>query len=306
MHLLPTSLRYFQEVARTGSIAVAADTLHVSASAISRQVAALERQMGVALFERHARGMDLTAPGRLLLSHVRRTGKEGARLIEELRTLSTSRRQVLRVASCEGLARRRIPEALCLFQQEHPDVDIRLTVLPSAFATHRVQEGEADVAAVYAIAPPRDISVFASFPAPAHAVLPRKTGEGLYGEPIPLAALCEYPLALSSQGITQRELFDLAVGMEGLTPRIAMETDHVGVLMEFVRSGTGATLLSHFALDQETDDFATLRAIDHPVLGQRHAQVHLPPPGDRKTWAEAFAAHLATVLAAHPLKQGLG
>ncbi|MFK0072366.1 LysR family transcriptional regulator [Arthrobacter woluwensis] len=300
MRILPTSLQYFYEVARSGTIVVAAETLHVSSSAISRQIATLERQLGVALFTRHARGMELSPAGRMLLSHVRRTELEGAALLEELQTLENPRRRVLRVTSCEGLARKRVPEALALFQKEHPDVDVELTVLASALSTHRLLEGEADVAAVYAIAPPHEVRVLGSFPAPAHAILPRRSPAAETFGPIGLSELCGLPLALSSRGITQRELFDIAVRMDHLEPRIALETDHVSPLMEFVRSGAGATLLSHFTVDPLADDYAVLRSIDHPVLGQRQAQVQLPLGPGGRTWAEAFGRHLSDILAQCP------
>ncbi|MGO4455261.1 LysR family transcriptional regulator [Arthrobacter sp. RAF14] len=300
MRILPTNFQYFYEVARSGTIAEAAESLHVSSSAISRQIATLERQLGVALFTRHARGMELSPAGRMLLSHVRRTEMEGETLLDELQTLQHPRRRVLRVTSCEGLARKRVPEALTLFQQEHPDVDVELTVLASALSTHRLQEGESDVAAVYAIAPPREVRVAGSFPAPAHAILPHDSEAAETPGPISLPELCRLPLALSSRGITQRELFDIAVRMDRLEPRIALETDHVSPLMEFVRASAGATLLSHFTVDPMADDYAVLRSIDHPVLGQRQAQVQLPLGRGRRTWAEAFARHLSEVLSRCP------
>jgi len=304
MNILPTSLQYFREVARSGSISVAAETLLVSPSAISRQISGLERQLGAALFTRHARGMDLSTAGRMLLTHVRRTESEGEMLLEELQTLGNPRRRVLRISSCEGLARRQVPKAISLFQQEHPEVDVELTVLPSALATHRLQESESNVAAVYALAPALDVAVAGSYPAPAHAILPAGSELAEVTGPISLKELAAVPLALSSSGITQRELFDIAVGMEQLTPRIALETDHVSPLLEFVRSCAGATLLSHFTIDPEGDDYAVLRPIDHPVLGQRQAQVQLPLGQGRRTWAEAFAAHLSAVLAGYPAPCG--
>lgn len=58
------ALRYFVEVARTGSISDASARLHVAVSAISRQIARLESDLGVALFERRPRGMSLSEIGR--------------------------------------------------------------------------------------------------------------------------------------------------------------------------------------------------------------------------------------------------
>ena len=84
----------------------AADVLHVSASAISRQVSKLEASVGAPLFMRHPRGMLLTEAGRLLLAHTRRSELEGEALIEELRDSETQRKRVIKIASAEGLASR--------------------------------------------------------------------------------------------------------------------------------------------------------------------------------------------------------
>ena len=72
-HLLQDlALRYFSEVAHSGSLTEASSRLHIAASALSRQIAALESQIGSPLFERHPRGMVLSAAGEILLQHVRR------------------------------------------------------------------------------------------------------------------------------------------------------------------------------------------------------------------------------------------
>src|SRR5690606_33447204 len=65
----PASLRYFREVAAQGSLRHAAERLYIAQSALSRQIRALEEDLGVPLFERRARGMVLTAAGRLLLDY---------------------------------------------------------------------------------------------------------------------------------------------------------------------------------------------------------------------------------------------
>ena len=64
--LQDTALRYFLEVAQCGSVSLASQRLHVAMSAISRQIANLELQLGTPLFERHARGMVPTAAGEIL------------------------------------------------------------------------------------------------------------------------------------------------------------------------------------------------------------------------------------------------
>ena len=86
--LLSLPLRYFLEVARTGSVNQAAQRLHVAASAVSRQLGKLEDSLGVVLFERQARGMALTEAGTRLLAHASAHDAQALELVEQLQDLS--------------------------------------------------------------------------------------------------------------------------------------------------------------------------------------------------------------------------
>jgi len=97
-------LMYLDQVARAGSIRKAAARLHISASAINRQILALEDELGTPLFQRLPRKMVLTAAGEVLIHHVRQTFKElewAQVKIEELKGL---RRGEVTVAMMSGLA----------------------------------------------------------------------------------------------------------------------------------------------------------------------------------------------------------
>src|SRR6266545_2553221 len=80
-------LKYLDEVARLGSIRKAAARLNVAASAINRQILALESELGVPIFERMPRRLRLTATGELLIAHVRETLKTHPRVHVALKVL---------------------------------------------------------------------------------------------------------------------------------------------------------------------------------------------------------------------------
>ncbi|WP_179208886.1 LysR family transcriptional regulator [Salinicola salarius] len=82
MQLLQTSLRYFEEVARQGSLRKAAERLHVAASAVNRQILKLEAELGVPLFERLPRGLRLSAAGELMLYQIRQWQRDERHLLE--------------------------------------------------------------------------------------------------------------------------------------------------------------------------------------------------------------------------------
>ncbi|WP_251063443.1 MULTISPECIES: LysR substrate-binding domain-containing protein [unclassified Streptomyces] len=124
----------------------------------------------------------------------------------------------------EGFGRRLVPRAIADFRRAHPDVTFRLDVVPRQEATRRVVEGNADVAVTYAMGPQHDVRVECAVVVPVSAVVP--LGHELAGrDRIGLAELCAHPLALGSPGTSQRELFDIAVRLEGLTVRPALVCD---------------------------------------------------------------------------------
>ncbi len=110
-HLLlqDTALRYFHEVAQCGSLTEASARLHVAASAISRQIAALEGLLGTPLFERHPRGMVLNAAGEILADHVRRAGLDAERALGEIEALQGLRSGRVRIASSDAFANEFLP-----------------------------------------------------------------------------------------------------------------------------------------------------------------------------------------------------
>jgi LysR family nitrogen assimilation transcriptional regulator len=81
----PRQLKYFVEIARTGSITTAAATLHIAQPALSHHIAAMEQELGVPLLQRHARGVRLTAEGQRLLDRAASILRQLDRLHDDVR-----------------------------------------------------------------------------------------------------------------------------------------------------------------------------------------------------------------------------
>jgi len=295
MQILPTSLMYFKEVAAGGSITLAAEAAHVSASAISRQITKLEASVGVSLFARHPRGMVLTEAGQLLLAHARRTEAEGDALVEELRAGESDKTRVIKVASAEGLASGRVVSAIAAISAQYSGVVFQLDVVPSAHATRQVMDGRVDVAAVFALGPQRDVTVEYSTPAPPQAAV--ATGHPLSAHNmVTLEEICRYKLALARKGLTQRELFDIAIQREGLKAEIALESDQLGSVLEFARRSEGVTLASRFSVPADAHHGLVFIPVDDPVLNQREGQIQTMPGRRKSALVMAFIAALAATL----------
>ena len=119
------SLRAFEATARHLSFSKAAQELHVTPAALSHQIRGLEEQLGLKLFHRRARSIELTEPGRLIYPGIR-TGFEAIReAVERLDRGNQDR--VLVVSSTPGLTAKWLVPRLYKFLALHPDVETRIT-----------------------------------------------------------------------------------------------------------------------------------------------------------------------------------
>src|SRR3954447_17295507 len=139
-------LSVFREVVRRGSLSAAAGALRFTQPAVSRQIAALEREAGAQLLERTPRGIRLTEPGRILLGHAEaildRMAAARAQ-VESVASLSGGR---LRIGSFQTVNATIVPRAIAAFAREHPEVELSLieAITPEAIA--HLRSGDVDLA----------------------------------------------------------------------------------------------------------------------------------------------------------------
>jgi DNA-binding transcriptional LysR family regulator len=141
-------LAVFRAVATLGSFTAAAKSLRYTQSAVSRQIAALEEDLGVALFDREARGVRLTEEGRVLLAHAEAVLDRldvARRELTAIRDLDGGRLRIGAFATAEA---RLVPEAMVAFQRDFPGVELSLSDGLTASLAARVRAGELDVAVV--------------------------------------------------------------------------------------------------------------------------------------------------------------
>ncbi|WP_244851342.1 LysR family transcriptional regulator [Caballeronia sp. SL2Y3] len=268
-----TALRYFLEVARSGSLSKASERLFVAVSALSRQIAKIEEQMGTPLFERRPRGMVLTEAGRLLANHARRSQLEDERVIDEIRGLSASGRATIRIAASEGVAPDFLPQAFAHFLTTHPRAHFHLDVSAPSIATQRVRDGSHDIAVCFSMAPEQDVHVHYAQRAPVYALM-RRDHPLASREAVSLADLHAWPLAMHSQGVTLRQLFDIACSLEGLVFEPVFVGNYHMALQSFVRLTDAITLTGYLTVRSRlgAEGFAAV-PISNPELHQRTLQI---------------------------------
>jgi len=268
------ALRYFVEVARTGSLAAASDNLHVAVSAISRQISKLEADIGAPLFERLPRGMMLTEPGELLAEHARRTLLEADAVLGEISASEARGGKLVRIACTEGFTRSFLPAALARHHEAAPNARYALRSGAPAQVEHWVTAGEVDIGVAFSGGGASALlNVVYSIEMPVRALL-GATHPLASRASLTLADLQAFPLALLERGTTVRQLFDLCCSTQGVRIEPVLSSNNSAALHAFAALTGAITLGSAVALKGlEKERSLVWRPIDEPLLSQRVLQV---------------------------------
>ncbi|MFD1560030.1 LysR family transcriptional regulator [Paraburkholderia silviterrae] len=264
------ALRYFVEVARTGSLAAASENLHVAVSAISRQITKLEEDVGTALFERMPRGMVLTESGERLAEHARRALLEGDAVLAEIATAKALGRGIVRIGCTEGFTRSFLPHVLARHHAGAPQVRFDLRSGTPSQVEQWVATGEVDLGLAFSSGDPAKVQVEYSAEAPVCALL--APGHSLARRAsLTLADLRDYPVALLARGNTARQLFDECCARHGITLEPILTSNNSSALHAFASLAGAITLGSKLSLSGLANDLSLVaRRFDEPLLNQRN------------------------------------
>lgn len=239
-------LRYFLSVAEHESFSRAAAVLRVAQPALSRQIQHLEAELGVQLLSRHARGVYLTAAGKILRERASHTLKQ----IEE------TRRELLATATdAVGRVHLGMPPSLRdivtlplvkTFRRECPAVFLKVMEATSMMLNDSVSAGDLDLAVVGNLEPDAGLESVPVAQERLFLVGPPGFAQDLR-QPPELAILADTPLILTSRPNTLRMLVENAASKRGLTLRVVMEADHFPLVLEMVRDGLGFTITPYSA-----------------------------------------------------------
>jgi DNA-binding transcriptional LysR family regulator len=242
-------LQSFLRVAQEGSITRAAETLCLTQPAVTQQVRALERELGVALFDRTGRGVRLTPAGAALQQYARRS----LALLDECRQAiadleaGASGRLVLGAGVTTSIFH--LPGWLRAFQERHPGIDVVVRTGRSRETAALVLEREIDLGLVTSGVQNPDLRVVELYEEEIILVAPR--GHPLAGRALPAAELARAPLILFRQGAGFREYLDRALQRAGITPQVKMESDSAEAIKSFVAVGLGVSFLPAAAVEAE-------------------------------------------------------
>jgi LysR family hca operon transcriptional activator len=241
-------LRYFVAVAEEGSLTVAAERrLHTAQPSLSRQIRDLEYEVGAQLMIRGARGIELTAAGRVFLDHARLVLAQVEAAGEAARRVAQPAKPSFALGFLTGKEIDWLPEAIRLLRDELPNIEITISSQYSPDLADALVRGKLDVAFLRPEARATDLMFKVVATEPFVVVLPSDHRLASHEVTNPQDIVGETFIAVSNTAPVTRSVIDDYLKRSGVDIRPDHEADHMAMAMSFVASTRGVALLPAYA-----------------------------------------------------------
>ncbi|WP_341679462.1 LysR family transcriptional regulator [Niveibacterium sp. SC-1] len=291
------TLRCFDTIRRCGSVRQAARQLHIDSSALNRQLIALEDALGMPLFERLPRGLQLTPAGAAFAGHVLTVLQDEERLESLIEALRGGRAGTVHLRSVEGLSAGLVASVTAAMMRSHPGVRLRVQTGTSVANVEAVRNGDADLALSFAEVADADLERRYGARFRLGAVLhPQHPLAGRMQ--LRFAECAAHPLILSSPELS------IAAEMQPLLARhpgaldVVLETGSVELARSIAAAGLGIAFQTRLGLEQ---DLADGRLVFVPLQDEPPAEsplsLFLRAGRSLQPALEAFATRLAEAIA---------
>ena len=259
-------LRYFVEVAEREHISEAAEHLHVAQSAISRQIANLEDELGTPLFERIGRNVKLTPIGKTFLEHAIVALKAIDFAAKQVEEYLDPEKGTIKIGFPTSLASYVLPSVISAFKKEYPDVAFHLRQGSYKYLIDAVKKRELNLAFLGPL-PPKDeeINTTLLFSESIHALIP--SNHPLAKQPsINLTDLRNEKFVSFPEGYVLHKVAIEACKSVGFTPNITSEGEDMDALKGLVAAGIGVTLLPESSMYDSTPRMTVKMPILNPPI----------------------------------------
>ena len=243
-------LAYFKKVSETKSMSRAAEELLITQPAVSKQIRALEDELGERLFDRIGKKVHLTRTGEVLYSHADRILRSVEEAKIAVRDMSAECSGEFIIGTSDHISIHRLPGVLKSFINAFPKVDLKLRCHRSETILDLVNRNLVDLGVI-------------TLPKPA----PHLVSKTIWKDPMSLVFVKDHPLGslpvirlrdilrygmiLPETGTQTRRTIDAAFSKKGMTVNIAMEVAYLETIKSLVRAGLGISVLPDRAVESE-------------------------------------------------------
>jgi DNA-binding transcriptional LysR family regulator len=243
-------LEILQAIAETGSFTACGRKLHVSQSAISRQILLLEEELGEPLFLRVGRQVRMTPAAESLVQLGQRVFVDVRDTVGAITDRTRQLRGVLRLSGGMTVCLYVFPPLLKHLKRVHPHLDVRLTVASAGRSVQEIRGGRIDAGLLTL---PVEESDLVSVPVlreelllvtpPTHPLARRRR--------VAPKDLAGHPFVLFEVGSATRKVIDSFFAAEGIEPTIVMDTENVEIIKAMVKTGLGIGIVPYQAVARE-------------------------------------------------------
>ena len=285
-------LRVLLQVARTGSLAAAAEALDYTPSAVSQPVRPLERELGTSVLERRGRGVALTEPGHALVAHAQRIVDGLGAAEAEVQAIAGLRAGVLRFGWFSTAGAILVPRAIARFRHRHPQIELLLEEADPDDSAQRLREGELDLAVVYEFRDdeplPAELRLRPLLEDRLHVALP-PDHRLAHRKRIRMAELAGDTWIQGVRHGSTLATLPAACREAGFEPHIASQTDDPMAWQGLVAAGVGVAVIPQLTLPTARPDIA-VRELDAPSLVRKVSAAmspgrYVPPAAEAMTEA---------------------
>lgn len=243
-------LQLFTAVAEFGSFSRAAVALSVSQPVISRQIKALEEELGVALLYRNGRGIVLTEAGKLLENYASAILEQASRATTELAAMRSNPRGTIVLGMPPSVGIVLTTPLVTHFRAEFPQVTMRIVEGFSGHLLEWLVMGKIDVAVLYNAPRMNNLLAEPILRDELFLLGARDDKSRLGAGPVDASIVSELPMILPARPHGLRLLLDQIFSSAGIEPRIDLEVEAMPSTLRLVEGGMGYTILSYSSVHQ--------------------------------------------------------
>ena len=270
--------RVFYMVAKCGSLTKAAEELYISQPAVSQSIKQLENQLGVSLFNRTHRGMELSAQGgKLIFAEVERALALFNKVEDKLMEMKNTPTGRIRIGASDTIFEYFLADKIAAFHERFPAVKIELLAGFTPDTIEQLKADECDVAFVnLPISVDSELELYGNCMLLNDVFVAGRKFKELYGKTVSLADLKEYPLILIDPNTVARRSLDNFLSSLGIELASSIEVGSWDLMQRLVASGMGIGVIPREYAKRRIAEGELFELKTDPILPARSVGMLLP------------------------------
>lgn len=276
-------LKYFKTVAETGHITKSSQKLSISQSALSRSISNLEQEIGVPLFTRKNRRLELNQFGEIILFRTNNILSELTQGEREISEMLDPNAGSTSFGFLHTLATSHIPEIISEFQKQFPDIELQLKQGPSHYISRLIAKEEVDLALISPINLEKSVVWQKLWEEPMYLVVP-KDHKLSKRRSVKINELQEEKFIMLKEGFSLREISNRLFKQAGIQPEITFEGEELNTIAGLISVGLGISIMPEIK-EIETNGLVTIQIEDDNslrIIGLGWKENHYLSPASRR------------------------